>query len=314
MPKIVRTGLPLWIALIVLFYLAATGSAFASCENNEPCDKCAKDSEFSWNPANQYATARLSRFYSVDDEIKAAYERNDAAALTRLAQENLALAAVYRCNWNYGNAIHETNRYLGLASLREGKIDEAAKYLVLAGKSTGSPQLNSFGPKLDLANELLKQGKTNEVKTYLQDVMRFWDNDRDQVKAWLAAIERGERPELDRMASFKPGFWLLALIVSVMVLPVVVTMGLLYAGRRTIDQKALFVVVALVGGYATLFALNFAATMLMVQFMTAESLSSSLTRVMLYLPSVLTIAVPSLVVFLIFRKFSKPAAAENAPA
>ena len=53
------------------------------------------------------------------------------------AKEFLELAAVYRCNWNYGNAIHDANRYLGLASLRAGKVDEAAKFLVLAGKSTG---------------------------------------------------------------------------------------------------------------------------------------------------------------------------------
>jgi len=57
-----------------------------------------------------------------------------------LGAEYLELANTYRCNWNYGNAVHDANRYLGLISLKKGDTDAAVVYLREAGKSTGSPQ------------------------------------------------------------------------------------------------------------------------------------------------------------------------------
>jgi hypothetical protein len=108
-------------------------------------------------------TPRLARFYQLGDEVQATYERANDVGVAERAKEWLELAVVYRCNWNYGNAIHDANRYLGLASLRAGKVDEAANFLVLASKSTGSPQLDTFGPELDLADALLKRGKTQAV-------------------------------------------------------------------------------------------------------------------------------------------------------
>jgi hypothetical protein len=137
----------------------------------------------------------------------------------------LELAAIYRCNWNYGNAIHDANRYLGLASLRDGNVDEAARLLVLSGKSTGSPQLDSFGPDLDLANQLLKHGKIDPVLEYLRDIKRFWKMDNGQLDQWLSAIDRGDKPELDRFSSMKPSPWMIALWWLVIGLPAIAALG-----------------------------------------------------------------------------------------
>jgi len=38
--------------------------------------------------------------------------------------------------------------------LKEGKVEDAKHYLLEAGKTPGSPQLNSFGPDMSLAEEL----------------------------------------------------------------------------------------------------------------------------------------------------------------
>lgn len=194
------------VSLLALAYsgLAAAQSfpATATCQTDEHCDQCGKEPEVASNP--EYVTPRLEHFYELGDQVKAAYESANDAELTALAHEYLELANVYRCNWNYGNAIHDSNRYLGLASLRHGSADDAARFLVLSGKSAGSPQLDTFGPDLELANQLLQRGETEAVTTYLREIKHFWKMDRGQVDQWLAAIEKGEKPNLDRFSAMKP--------------------------------------------------------------------------------------------------------------
>ncbi|MCG7911537.1 MAG: RNA polymerase subunit sigma-24, partial [Candidatus Thiodiazotropha taylori] len=70
--------------------------------------------------------------------------------------------------------------------------------LVLAGQSTGSPQLDSFGPDLKLANVLLKKGQREAVAKYLSGVKRFWEMDEGRIDSWLKDIEAGKTPKLSR--------------------------------------------------------------------------------------------------------------------
>jgi hypothetical protein len=72
----------------------------------------------------------LSRFYGVEEIIKSAYLSGNDDEVQSLAREYLTLASTYHCNWNYGNAIHDTNRYLGLVSLRHGNMREAVSLAV----------------------------------------------------------------------------------------------------------------------------------------------------------------------------------------
>ena len=126
----------------------------------------------------------MQRFYSLEELITESYSSNDYESAKELISEYLELAGEYRCNWNFGNAIHDANRILGLISLRNGEIDEAAAYLLEAGKSSGSPQLDSFGPDLDLASELQKLGKSDEVLIYLNDIASFWVMNNGIVDNW----------------------------------------------------------------------------------------------------------------------------------
>jgi len=77
-------------------------------------------------------------------------------------------------SWNYGNIINAANTILGRVALREGDIEEAKIYLMLSAETTGSPQLNSFGPSFILARELLQQGEKNTVLGYLDRIAVFW--------------------------------------------------------------------------------------------------------------------------------------------
>ena len=96
--------------------------------------------------------------------------------------------------WNSGNRVHHGNLVLGRIALRAGNIEEARSRLIAAGNTTGSPQLNSFGPNMSLAKDLLEIGEREVVLEYFKLCSRFWDSDRakDTLDKWgvLAAAGR----------------------------------------------------------------------------------------------------------------------------
>ncbi len=79
-------------------------------------------------------------------------------------------------DWNYGNVIHDANLILGRVALKKGNIEKTKHYLLEAGKTPGSPQLNSFGPSFTLAHELLEKGEKITVLEYLDLIGKFWAN------------------------------------------------------------------------------------------------------------------------------------------
>ncbi len=99
-------------------------------------------------------------------------------------------------SWNTGNAIHDGHQLLGLVALDQGNLVTAVAELAAAGTTTGSPQLNSFGPDFRLARALLERGRRTEVAAYLRQVGTFWN--KPQVDAWIAELERGGKPNLKR--------------------------------------------------------------------------------------------------------------------
>lgn len=227
-----------------------------ACAGNTASSKSANESETSWNPQTQFVSDRLNRFYALGDLIETSYVTNDLTTANKLALEYLELAAEYPKNWNYGNAVHDANRFLGLICLRNGNIDAAEQHLVKAGKSTGSPQLNTFGPELDLANEILKHGRVEPVRQYLQDIKKFWRMDNGQVAKWLASIEKGDKPELNRFAASHSGHLELLLAVFVFVWPILVVVGTILLRRDRISRRWVFGITGLLSGYLALVIVN----------------------------------------------------------
>ena len=79
-------------------------------------------------------------------------------------------------SWNYGNIIYEANAILGRVALRQNDLEAARMYLLESGKTPGSPQLNSFGPRFILDRELLEKGEKVVVLEHLELVSKFWGN------------------------------------------------------------------------------------------------------------------------------------------
>ncbi len=97
--------------------------------------------------------------------------------------------------WNRGNRIHHGNLILGRIALVEGDTDEAKARLIKAGKTSGSPQLNSFGPNMSLAKELLEKGETEVVLEYFALCKLFWKSPRQQLEQWTDDVKANRVPQ-----------------------------------------------------------------------------------------------------------------------
>lgn len=139
-----------------------------------------------------------NRFYSINHVAKLSFETKNYENAKEYAEELIKSSNVYTSDWNYGNAIHDGNMVLGRLAILDNEIPKAKEYLILAGKTPGSPQLNSFGPDLSLANDLLQIGETEIVLEYLLLCSSFWKNGSEKINYFENEIKAGNKPELNK--------------------------------------------------------------------------------------------------------------------
>lgn len=137
---------------------------------------------------------RYFRFMILPDWCKCAVERGKNVRATTFAQELLELAHRYPSDWNYGNAIHHGHLVLGRVALAAGDLATARAELLAAGQTPGSPQLNSFGPNMRLAQDLLRAGEHDVVLEYFEQCGRFWSMGGERLAEWIDDIARGRAP------------------------------------------------------------------------------------------------------------------------
>jgi hypothetical protein len=126
----------------------------------------------------------------------AAFDAGDRAKATRYATE-LVSPSPNTESWDRGNELHIGHLVLGRLALRAGDVGSARKHLVEAGHTPGSPQLETFGPNMSLAKELLERGERKTVVEYLVLCASFWGSGRHRgvLTGWAQAIEKGEMPD-----------------------------------------------------------------------------------------------------------------------
>jgi len=140
--------------------------------------------------------ARYARFLALRGMAERALKRGDHERTAALARELLTLALQYQSDWNYGNAIHHGHLLLGRTALARGELATAGAELLEAGRTPGSPQLNSFGPNMALACELLQRGQTAPVREYFSLCRRFWMPQfaDAKLKEWESDVIAGREP------------------------------------------------------------------------------------------------------------------------
>ncbi|CAN5524050.1 hypothetical protein BH18VER1_BH18VER1_08710 [soil metagenome] len=150
----------------------------------------------------QRATAELSRvktpedrFYALNEVAKESFAAGNAEDARTYAEELLKLMPSFRPNWNYGNALHDANMVLGRIAARDNRIDDAKRYLLESGKTPGSPQLDSFGPNMSLAKDLLEKGERDSVLEYFGMCRRFWKMHGGRLNKWTVDVQHGRIPD-----------------------------------------------------------------------------------------------------------------------
>jgi hypothetical protein len=141
------------------------------------------------------ATNEIERFYALGRAARNALKAGDTDGARKLAEELARLAPKYPTDWNYGNAIQVANQVLGRIALAAGNVTEAKRRLLASADSKGSPQMNSFGPNLQLAKDLLAKGESQTVVEYFTRCGTFWKMGADRLAAWTAAVNKGETPD-----------------------------------------------------------------------------------------------------------------------
>jgi hypothetical protein len=141
------------------------------------------------------ATTDFDRLHALKEATtqSIAAGKNDQAR--RYATELLTLLPRVDRNWDYGNAFHATNVVLGRIALAEGRVADARHFLLEAGKTPGSPQLNNFGPNMTLAKEMLEIGERDVVLQYLENCRSFWQLGDDRLDRWEQEIRSGKVPD-----------------------------------------------------------------------------------------------------------------------
>lgn len=124
----------------------------------------------------------------------AAFHLGQFGEARAFAERCLSLAPSYRKNWNYGNAIHVGHTVLGLLAMQSGDHQAAIAELQAAGATPGSPQLNSFGPTMQLAKSLLNAGHGAPVLDYLQQCRAFWKMGGTWLDLWERKVRAGQIP------------------------------------------------------------------------------------------------------------------------
>ena len=138
----------------------------------------------------------LARFYLVTRILQLALDEGDGPRLRRYATQALELAARFPRNWNCGNGLHLGHSALGALALDSGDTEAAARHLVSSAETPGSPQLNTFGPNLTLAQQLLDRGQHAAVQQFLERCQHFWELGRGKLQRWLRELSEGHAPKL----------------------------------------------------------------------------------------------------------------------
>ena len=134
------------------------------------------------------------RFYALNDAAKESFVIGKVEDAQKYAQELMTLLPQFQGNWNYGNAVQDANLVLGRIAVREGRIDDAKRYLLEAGKSPGSPQMDTFGPNMSLAKDLLEKGEREVVVEYFELCRKFWEMHNGRLDMWSQQAKDGKIP------------------------------------------------------------------------------------------------------------------------
>ena len=141
------------------------------------------------------AKSDQEKFYALNEAAKQSFDLGNFDDAKKYADELLVLSVKFPKDWNFGNAVHDGNVVLGRIAVKDGRVEDAKRYLLEAGKTPGSPQLGSFGPNVTLAKDLLDKGERDVVVEYFGLCRGFWKMDNGRLDQWSKNVKDGKTPD-----------------------------------------------------------------------------------------------------------------------
>lgn len=130
--------------------------------------------------------------YALSGLAKAAARAEVLDKASRYAAELLNLSVR---SGQYEQGIYDGHMVQGLVALRRGNIEQAKQELRAAGATKGSPVLNSFGPSMELAKQLIEKGEGRAVLDFFAQCATFWKMGQAKLDNWAATVRGGGMPD-----------------------------------------------------------------------------------------------------------------------
>jgi hypothetical protein len=141
------------------------------------------------------ADAPEKRFYALGAAAKESFAAGKIEDAQKYAQELMTLLPSFQASRDYGNAISDANLVLGRIAVHNGNIEDAKRYLITAGESPVTPQLENYGPNMSLAKDLLLKGERQVVLDYFEQCRTSWINDGGRLGQWSQQVTAGKVPD-----------------------------------------------------------------------------------------------------------------------
>jgi tetratricopeptide (TPR) repeat protein len=135
------------------------------------------------------------RLNDLPDAAQAAFEAGDYDRAATYAKEVLSLAEQPEYADRNGDAVHYGNTVLGRIALRNGDTATATAHLLKSAAISGNPHLDTYGPNMMLAKELLEKGERKSVLEYFDRCGKFWTEDDGKLEEWRSAVLSGKNPD-----------------------------------------------------------------------------------------------------------------------
>jgi hypothetical protein len=101
-------------------------------------------------------------------------------------------------------AVHSARIILGQVALQTGDLEAAQRHLLAAAEVSGrDPVLRTYGPDLQLAEELLERGLPETVVQYLTSWRKRWRVGRELLDWWIEQIREGRRARVHKWKYLK---------------------------------------------------------------------------------------------------------------
>jgi len=133
-------------------------------------------------------------FDALPDLAKRAFNAGKTDKAKSYAKQLLQMALRYPRD--DGNAIFYGNFVLGRIAVQEGNLTQAGQYLLASAATHGSPVLDTFGPSMSLAKELLEKGQSTAVVIeYFALCKKFWEMNDGKLDRWTETVRSGGIPD-----------------------------------------------------------------------------------------------------------------------